>query len=337
MTTTQDFPPTVMTPFRRRAALLGAGVLASGLGAASVMAQAFPSRPVRIVVPFTPGGPVDILARALGEALQGPWGQPVVVENRPGGGGTIGANAVARSAPDGHTLLLVAVSHVMNPPFMPTLPYDPVKDFTPIMQVAYLPYLLAAHPSVPARSLSALIALAKADPGGVSVGTAGFGTGGHLASALLGSMAGVEFNHIHFQGAAPLQAAVIGGQIKAAFLNISTALPALQSGGIWPLATTGLSRWRQLPDVPTVAEQGYPGYETISWFGVMGPAGLPAPILTKLHTDIAAALQTATVQRQLSNNGLDPLDTGPGAFAELIPVEIARWTRVVREAGIRTD
>jgi tripartite-type tricarboxylate transporter receptor subunit TctC len=321
----------------RRSALLGVGAFVSGLGAGPAMAQAFPSRPVRIVVPFTPGGPVDILARALGEALQGPWGQSVVVENRPGGGGTIGANAVARAAPDGHTLLLVAVSHVMNPPFMPTLPYDPVKDFTPIMQVAYLPYLLAVHPSVPAHSLPELIAIAKADPGGVSVGTAGFGTGGHLASALLGSMAGVEFNHIHFQGAAPLQAAVIGGQIKAAFLNISTALPAVQSGGVRPLATTGLRRWRQLPDVPTGAEQGYPGYETISWFGVMGPSGLPAPLLAKLHTDIAAALQTPTVQRQLTNNGLDPMDTGPGAFAELVPVEIARWTRVVREAGIRTD
>lgn len=333
----KGFPPTPINPVTRRGAIAGAGALISALAAAPAAAQAFPSRTVRIIVPFTPGGPVDILGRSLGEALQGPWGQSVVVENRPGGGGTIGANAVARAAPDGHTLLLVAVSHVMNPPFMPTLPYDPVKDFTPIMQVAYLPYLLAVHPSVPARSLPELIALAKADPGGVSVGTAGFGTGGHLASALLGSMAGAEFNHIHFQGAAPLQAAVIGGQIKAAFLNIATALPAVQSGGVRPLATTGLSRWRQLPDVPTGAEQGYPGYETISWFGVMGPAGLPAPVLARLHTDIAAALQTATVQRQLSNNGLDPLGTGPSAFAKLIPAEIARWTRVVREAGIRTD
>jgi tripartite-type tricarboxylate transporter receptor subunit TctC len=313
-----------------RRALLAAAALAP----VPARAQSFPARPVRIVVPFTPGGPVDIIARAIGEALQPIWQQPVTIENRPGGGGTIGTAVVTRAAPDGYTLLLAAVAHVMNPPFMPQLPYDPVRDVTPIMQVAYLPYLLAVHPAVRATTLPELVALAKADPGGISVGTAGLGSGGHLASALLAMMAGVEFNHVHFNGSSPLQAALVGGHINAAFLNISAALPVVREGRVRALATTGPARWREIPEVPTGAEQGYPGYETISWFGVMGPPGLPPALTAQLHRDIAQALKAPSVQRHFASNGLDPMDAGPDAFARIVATEVEHWRRVVRDARI---
>lgn len=322
---------TTLLASRRLFLLAGAAACVQPLQAA---AQSFPSRPVRLIVPFTPGGPVDILARAIGEGLQTVWSQPVIIENRPGGGGTIGTNLVARAAPDGHTLLLAAVAHVMNPPFMPQLPYDPVRDFTPIMQVAYLPYLLAVNPSVRATTVAELIALAKADPGGISVGTAGLGSGGHLASALLGMVAGVEFNHVHFNGSSPLQTALLGNHINAAFLNISAALPVVRAGSVRALGTTGPSRWREVPEVPTVAEQGFPGYETISWFGVMGPAGIPAAIAEQLYRDVARALQTNAVRAQLANNGLDPMDAGPRAFGDIVSQEVEHWRRVVRDAKI---
>ena len=316
-------------------------LLAAGL-AAPVMARAqqvtaWPDRPVRIVVPYAPGGPSDILARSLAAALFEVWRQPVVVENRPGAGSAIGTEVVARAAPDGHTLLLAATAHVMNPPLMPRLPFDPVRDFTAIINAAFHPMVLVVHPAVPARTVAEFIALAKTTPGGITMGSAGIGNASHLAMALFGKVAGIELTHVPFNGAAPAQAAILSGQVQAGFLNSTVAVPQIRGGALRGLAVADARRWRELPDLPGLPELGFAGVEAVAWYGILGPAGLPPARVEQLHRDILAALRQPAVRERIIAAGLDPLETGPEEFQAQLRTELAKWTRVVREAGIKPD
>src|SRR4051812_22860470 len=278
----------------RRAA--SGAVLGAALLAAPARAQAWPSRPVRLVVPFPPGGPADVLARLLAERLAEGWGQPVVVENRGGAGGNIGAEAVARAAPDGHTLLLCASSHVQGAALYTRLAFDPVRDFTPVAQLAYYSLVLVVHPSVPATDLAGFEALLRAQPGQVTVASAGIGTPTHLTAELFRSRAGVEFTHVPFGGAAPAHAALIGGQVQAMFHNPVMAVPAVQAGRLRALATTGAARAVALPAVPTLAEGGYPGFESGTWYAVLGPAGLPAPVVARVESDLRRTVALPAVR-----------------------------------------
>lgn len=321
----------------RRRFLIGAAAAASGAPHAARAQEGWPNRPVRIIVPIAPGGPMDLIARTLSERLLEVWRQPVVVENRPGAGTTLGAEYVARAAPDGHTLLLGASSHVMNPPLMPRLPYHFARDFTPILQVAYQPMILTVHPSVPARSFAEFLDLARRQPGGVTVGSAGVGNASHLAAALLGVEAGFTFTHVPYNGSAPSMTALLSGQVQCSFLNSTVGTQQIRAGKLRGLAATSLQRWRELPELPTVAELGHPGFEVGAWYGFLGPAGLPEPIVAKLHRDIAAALQTPAVRERIIGAGLDPRDAGPAEFRRIMETELAKWERVIRTAGIRAE
>ncbi|MBW8269390.1 tripartite tricarboxylate transporter substrate binding protein [Caldovatus aquaticus] len=325
-------------PGIRRRPLLAAGTGAALAAARPARAQeGFPGRAVRIVVPYAAGGPSDIIARAVAERLFAAWRQPVVVENRPGAGAAIGAEHVARAAPDGHTLLLAASAHVMNPPLMPRLPYHPVRDFTPILQVAYHPMILVVHPAVPANSFAEFLELARRQPGGVTVGSAGVGNASHLAAALLGAAAGFAFTHVPYNGSAPAMTALLSGQVQCSFLNATVATQQVRAGRLRGLAATGLERWRELPELPAVAELGHAGFEVGAWYGFLGPAQLPAPVLAALHRDIAAAVAAPAVRERIAGAGLDPRDAGPAEFRRILETELAKWERVVRDAGIRAD
>ncbi len=322
----------------RRAALLAALLSAPALARAQqAAAPAWPDRPVRLVVPYAPGGPTDILARALAERLHDAWRQPVVVENRPGAGSAIGTEYVARQPADGTTLLVAATAHVMNPPLMPRLPFDPIRDFTAVVNTAYHPMVLAVHPSVPAATLPEFVAAAKARPGGLTMVSSGVGTASHLAMALFAQAAGIELTHVPFAGAAPAQAAILGGQVQAGFLNSTVAVPPLRAGALRGLAVTDRNRWRDLPDLPTMAELGHPEVEAGSWYGILAPAGLPPALRDRIHRDIAAALRQPALRDRVIAAGLDPIEVGPEAFQAQMTAELAKWSRVVREAGIRAD
>ncbi|MBV1796127.1 tripartite tricarboxylate transporter substrate binding protein [Siccirubricoccus sp. G192] len=318
----------------RRALLAGAGLLAMpGL----TWAQAWPERPVRLIVPFAPGGPTDILARALAERLFDAWHQPVVVENRPGAGSSIGTEYVARQPPDGYTLLFGATAHVMNPPLLPRLPYDPVRDFTAIINAAFHPMVLVVHPSVPVRTVPEFLALAKSRPGGVTMGSAGIGNASHLATALFSQVAGVELTHVPFNGAAPAQTAILSGQVQAGFLNSTVAVQQIRAGTLRGLAVADARRWRELPDLPTLPELGFTGVEAVSWYGILAPAGLPAPLTERLYRDILAVLHQPAMRERIIRAGLDPIEVGPAEFQAQLGTELAKWTRVIREAGIKPD
>jgi tripartite-type tricarboxylate transporter receptor subunit TctC len=323
-------------PNRRRLGLSAAAAALGTLGARTARAQQiWPERPVRLIAPFAPGGPADLIARVLAERLAQLWRQPVVVENRPGAGGNVGAEYVARTPPDGHTLLVAANTLVTAPALVPRLPFDPLRDFTPIAQVASHPHILVVHPSVPAWTLAEFVALARAQP--VSYGSGGVGASSHLSGALLAVMAGIELTHVPFGGTAPAQAAVLGGQVQAVFQNPILAVPAVRDGRLRALANTGASRWRDLAEVPTMAELGYPGFEAVSWYGVLGPAGLPAAAVERAEAAILATVRTPGTRDRLLTAGLDLPDRGAAEFRAVLEQDLAKWGDLVRRAGIRGD
>lgn len=324
-----------MTLTRRGA--LAVALLAAPGSALAEGTPAWPDRAVRLVVPYAPGGPSDILARTLGERLLATWRQPVIVENRPGAGSAIGTELVARAAPDGYTLLLAATAHVMNPPLMPRLPFDPVRDFTAIINAAFHPMVLVVHPSVPARSVAEFVALAKSQPGGITMGSAGIGNGSHLAMELFAKVADIPLTHVPFNGAAPAQAAILGGQVQGGMLNSTVAVPQIRSGALRGLAVADAGRWRELPDLPTLAELGYPGVEVVAWYGLLAPAGLPPALRDRIHGDTAAVLRQPAVRERIMAAGLDPIDVGPADFQAQIATELAKWSKVIREAGIKPE
>ncbi|MDO8597688.1 MAG: tripartite tricarboxylate transporter substrate binding protein, partial [Sulfuricaulis sp.] len=271
--------------------------------AALAQAQTYPGKPVRLVVPFPAGGPADAIARMFGEKLAAMWNQPVVVENRGGAGGNIGAELVAKSAPNGYTLLINASSHVINASIYSKLPYDPIKDFTPVTEVASYMLVLVVHPSLPARSVKEFVALAKSKPGQLIVANAGRGTPTHLTAELFKIAARVDFVNVPYKGAAPANVDLIGGQALAMFNNPINALPQVAAGRLRALAVTGAKHLAIAPELPTIAESGYPGFEAGTWYGIFGPANLPADIATKLHEDFVTVLRMRDIQEKLAAQG----------------------------------
>jgi tripartite-type tricarboxylate transporter receptor subunit TctC len=297
--------------------------------------QAYPGRPVRIVVPFAPGGPNDIIARLVARKLGEAQGQPFVVENRAGAGGNIGTDFVAKSTPDGYTLLSAGPGSLIINPLIGKVPYDTQRDFAPITLMARAPNVLVAHPSLPARSVKELIALARARPGAINYGSGGNGSTPHLSAALFAAMTGVTLTHVPYKGTAPATADLIGGQVQIAFLGIPAVLPHLKSGKLRALAVTGLRRSPELPDVPTVDESGVPGYEVSPWYGLLAPAGVPRAIVARLAVATANIVRTPEIREKLALQGAEAEGSTPQEYAAAIRADTATWVRVVEETGLR--
>ena len=308
-------------------------LVASGAGA-----QAWPTKPIKWVVPFAPGGTTDILARTVGEKLQTALGQPVVIENKPGAGGGVGAEFTARAAPDGYTIMGGTIStHAINASLYSKLPYDPVKDFVPITLLARLPNMLVVYPGIPASNVQELIALLKANPGKYTFASSGNGTSQHLSGELFKSMAGVDMQHIPYKGSPPALQDVVGGQVTMTFDNITTAWPLAKAGKLRALAVTTSTRSSIAPDVPTLAESGLPGFEVGSWQGVFAPAGTPPEIVKRLNTEIVKILKLPDVREKLGALGAEPVGNSPEEFATMVKVEVVKWADVVKKSGARVD
>jgi tripartite-type tricarboxylate transporter receptor subunit TctC len=319
----------------RALSVAAAACLALAAGAAA--AQVFPSKPIRIVVPF-PGGFADTLARQLGAPVGAALGQPVVVENKPGASGQIGAQEVLRAPADGHTLFLGHIgTHAVNPHLFAKLAYDPNGDFTPVTLLAVVPNLLVVHPAVPAQTVQELVAYARANPGRLSYGSPGSGSSGHLAAELFRSLAGVAIVHIPYKGAAPALQDLIGGQIQLMFDTLAQSAPQAKAGKVRALAVTALERQAAAPDVPTMDESGFPGWETGPWFGILVRAGTPDGVVRRLNAELVRALNAPEVRERLLAQGANPVGDTPEAFAAFIRAESARWRKVVKDAGIRAD
>lgn len=308
---------------------------------ASAQASAPPSYPaktVRIVVAFAPGGGTDVIARFLSQKLSESLGQSFVVDNRPGAGSNIGTDHVAKSAPDGYTLLMAIASLTINVSLYGKVPYDPVRDFVAISTVAITPNGFVAHPSMPVKSARELIALAKARPGEISYASPGSGTPVHLSMELFRSMAGIKLLHVPYNGSGPSTIAVLGGQVPLLATTLPIALPHARAGKLRMLGVTSAERTQLAPDFPTIAEAaGLPGYEASVWYGLLAPAGTPAAIVNKLNTELERLLQLREVRERMATLGFDPYYRTPAAFAELIKADIVKWGKVVRESGARVD
>jgi len=307
------------------------------LAASGASAQGWPSRPVHVVVPYPAGGPNDIIVRMVGKRLGETLGEPIVVENRPGAGGNIGTDSVAKSAPDGYTLVSVGPGALIINPLLGKVPYDTMRDFAPVTIMAVAPNALVAHPSFPAKSVKDLIALAKRKPGAINYASGGTGSTPHLAAALFAVMAGVQLTHVPYKGTGPATADLIGGQVQIAFLGIPTVLPHIRSGKLRVLAVTGKRRSPELPGVPTVAEAGVPGYELSPWYGLLAPAGTPAAVVARLAAEATKIVRDPATRAQLVAQGAEPAGGTPEEFAATLRSDAALWTKVVKEAGIRAD
>jgi tripartite-type tricarboxylate transporter receptor subunit TctC len=332
------------TSARRRGEVGNGGGLRMAFGVVAVLvlcstaiAQApFPARAVHIFVPYAAGGGVDILARTLGEAVSRQWGQPVVVENRPGAGGVVASQALVTSAPDGYTLIVVASGHATNAFLYPGLPYDTFKSFTPISQLASSPNILLVRADSPFKSLGDVIAQARARPGSLSFGHAGNGTTTHLAGELLKSLAGIDMEAISYKGGAPAINDLLGGQIPISFNNAPEALGQLEAGTLRALALTTTSRSPFLPDVPAIAET-VPGYDTEVWWGLLGPGGMPPELAAKISQDFVAALNTELVKQRLAKFGASPIGSSPQQLVARIRADYDKWGPIIRSAGIRAE
>jgi len=314
--------------------LAGAVLMLSLAG--NTPAQHYPVKAVRIVVPFAPGGPNDILARVIGQKLNESWGQPVIVENRPGGGTVIGTDIVAKSPPDGYNLLMVSASHTTNPTLLKKLPFDTLHDLALVIYVANSANVLLAHPSLPARSVKELIALAKARPDQVAYGSGGPGTSTHLSGELLAQMGGVKMLHVPYKGAGPANIALLSGQITWIFGNALSAVPHIKSGRLRALAVTGRDPMPVLPGVPTVAAT-LPGFEVYSWYGVAVRGGTSREIVVKLNQDIGRVLESSEMRQRLAAEGADAKGGSPEEFVAYFRAEMEKWAKVIKAAGIRLD
>lgn len=324
----------MMRPVPCRCALIaGLAVLLTVPAAA----QQWPARPVRVVVPYAPGGGADIVARMLAQKLSEQTGGSFVIDNRPGAGGIVAAEAVARAPADGYTLLSASTEFGTNPAVQPKLPYDPFRDFTPISQLGLVQFLLVSHPAVPVKNVRELIALAKTRPGQLTYGSTTFGGGPHLAGELLQSMTGMRWVHVPFKGAGPASIALMGGEIDFMFAATGGLVGHVRTGKVRAIAVTGPRRFAELPDTPTVAESGAPGYSATGWYGLYAPAGLPAELARRLHAEAGRAFGDAEVKARLAQNGTEALTGTPEEFTAFLRGEIAKWTRVIREANIRVE
>ena len=311
--------------------------IASTIATAHGAAQTYPTRAVRFIVPAPPGGGADILARTLGQRLGEMWGQQFVVDNRAGAGGIIGTDLAAKALPDGHTIVMAYTSHAINPGLYPKLPYDSIKDFAPIALVAQIPNVLALHPTVAAKSVKELIALAKEKPGTLLYASAGSGTSTHLAGALFNSMARVNMVHVPYKGASPAFGDLVGGQVSLMFANMASSFPHVRAGKLRALAVTGKKRSIAAPDLPTIDEAALPGYEANAWFAVFAPRATPAGIVDKLNRAVAAIVDAPDVREKLIAQGVEPMTSTPAELGRFLSAEIVKWTRVVKESGARPD
>jgi tripartite-type tricarboxylate transporter receptor subunit TctC len=303
-----------------------------------LLAQDYPAKTIRLIVPYTPGGTADMLARAIGQNMSASLGQQVIIDNRPGAGGNIGAGLAAKAAPDGYTMLMGTVAtHAINPNLYRDMPYDADKDFAPIVLVATLPNLLVVNPSVPAKNVKELIAFAKAKPGELAFASAGNGTSQHLSGELFKKMTGVDMIHIPYKGSAPAVTDLIGGQVQLMFDNIPSSLPQIRAGKLRALAVTGPRRSPVLPDLPTVSEAGLPGFSITSWFALFAPAGTPAKILIRLNREAAKAIASKDLQQQWMAQGLEPAGGTSDQLAAFRRVEAAKWEKIVSESGARIE
>lgn len=300
-------------------------------------AQSFPQRPVRIIVGFSAGGPADILARVVGQHLTDIWRQQVVVDNRPGAGGNIAGEIVARAMNDGYTLYMANIGHAVNPSLYRSLPFDPLKDFSPIILVATQPSLLVANLNFPARSVSELIALAKARPGTLNFATAGNGTGSHLSGELFKIMAGVDIVHVPYKGSPPATNDLLGGHVPLMIDGLPSALPFVRAGKSRAIGITTAKRSPAAPDIPTIAEQGLAGYESNGWNGLLAPAGAPKTIVERINREVAAMLERPEARERLAKLGYVPSGGSPEEFRTFIASEKTKWARVIERAGVRLD
>jgi len=325
-----------MLPSCSLAALLFLSMLSNRALAASANEETarYPERPIRLLVGFAPGGGTDTTARVIGHRLAAKFGQPVVIDNRPGAAGNIAASIVAKSAADGYTLLMGTIAALaINPTLYGNLTFDPVRDFAAITQTVNSTNVLVVHPGVSANNVKELIALAKASPGKISYGSSGIGGAGHLAGELFATLGGVRMAHIPYKGGGPVMIDLLAGQIHAAFATAATAMPHIRSGKIRPLGVTTLNRAGMLPDIPTIAEQGLPGFDANNWYGLLAPAGTPTPIIETLNTEVVKVLRMPDIKQYLFSQGLDPAPTTPAEFAAYVKSEMTKWARIVRSAG----
>jgi len=311
------------------AALVGM-LLCAATGAA---AQTYPSRPVRVVIPLGTGGTTDVPGRIVAQRLSEALGQQFIVENKTGAGGTIGADFVAKSKPDGYTLLLTATPHVITANLYKNLPYNALSDFAPVTRIASGPYVLTVHPSLGVNSVRELIALAKKQPGKIDYASSGNGSAQHLVGALFAHMAGIELSHVPYKGSSQAQQDLVAGMVKVGFPGTPIVIPHVKSGRLKALAVTTAQRSPHMPDVPTIAEAGVPGYEALVWVGLLAPAGTPREIVTKLNSEIGKLLRAPDVQQLLASSGVDPTPTTPEEFGVYLKSEYDKWGKVVRDSG----
>lgn len=308
------------------------------LALAQAPTQSLAGKSLRLIVPFPAGGPTDIVARPLAQLLGESLGASVIIDNRGGAGGSVGADAVAKAAPDGLTLLMATVgTHAINPSLYKKLAYDPVRDFTPVALVAAAPVAIVVHPSLPVDSIAALVALAKRSPGKLAYGTAGNGTPGHLTGVMFRSATGCDIQHVPYKGSAPAVTDLLGGQIQMMFDPLQSVLPHIQSGKLRALAVSGAARSPVLPQMPTVAESGYPGFESTAWWGIYAPANLPAPLLAQLAGEIEKIAQGQAMREKLSPLGVAARTLTGTGFAEFQKTEAAKWGKAVRDSGATID
>lgn len=318
----------------RRSWLLGATAIAMGL-AAPVQAQSFPSKPIRLVIPFAPGGVVDLTARQIGPKLSEAIGQPVLIENRSGAGGTLAADHVAKSAPDGHTLLFAFDSHAVNPHiYKSELRYDTFKDFAPVTFVGSIPLLLATSPGYPAQDMPAFLNLARNKPGSVSYASVGAGSSGHLAAEQLKLLAKVDMLHVPFKGGAPALAALMGEQVQLIVFAAGAGVPLVRGGKIKPLAVSGKQRSSAMPSVPTMAEAGYPQLDSGAWMGLLAPAGTPAAVIGRLNAEVAKVLKDPELIKRLADQAVELSSSTPEQFGALVRSEHDKWGKVIRDAKL---
>jgi tripartite-type tricarboxylate transporter receptor subunit TctC len=297
-------------------------------------AQQFPSRPVRLIVPQSAGGSTDVIARVVAQKMADTLGQTVVVDNRPGAGSINGTEMVVHAAPDGHTLLAVAASFTINPALHKKLPFDPIRDFTPVTQLATLPHVLVVHPSVPVKTVKELVALAQAKPGVLNYASSGIATSTHMAAELFMYLTKTNMVNVPYKGGAPAMTAMLGGQCQLNFATISTAIPHIRSGKLRALAVSTAKRSVAAPEFPTIAEAGVPGYEHGSWVGLLAPAKVPQPILARLNQEAVKAVHSSEVKTMLLRDGLEATGTTPAEYATIIKTEVAKWIKVAKAAGI---
>ena len=304
---------------------------------AASTAQTYPAKPIRIIVPLAAGGPGDVLARAMGQKLSEQVAQPVIIDNRPGANTNVGTEFAAKSPADGYTLLATASPVTVNPALYPKMPYDPIRDFSPVTLIGVTPLILVVHPSLPVKSVKDLVALARAKPGELHYGSAGNGSALHLAGEMLNTSARIKLVHIPYKGVTHAFSDLLGGQISIMFPGAPIALPQVKAGKLRALGTTGEKRTAAAPDLPSIQESGVPGYEVSVWYGVLAPANTPSPVINRLHTEITKIIQLADIKERWAVLGAEPLFNTPAEYAAFLKADVVKWAKVVKESGARLD